>query len=242
MTAKTRFRIEPQPNLETCGPTCLHAIYQHYGDSISLTRVTSEIPRARGGGTLAVWLGCHALARGYKATLYTYNLNVFDPSWFGDEGIDMRERLHSQMKHKRSSKLLWASRGYRRFLAWGGEILLRDLTPGLLRENLERSVPIISGLSSTYFYKTPRETADSHFDDIQGKPQGHFVVLYGFKPRGRKVLVADPLLPNPVADSQHYAMPIDRVICAVLLGILTYDANLLVIEPCASKKRSKTRD
>ena len=32
--------------------------------------------------TLAVLLGCHALRRGYEATIYTFNLQVFDPTWF----------------------------------------------------------------------------------------------------------------------------------------------------------------
>ena len=43
--------------------------------------------------------------------------------------------------------------------------------------------------------------------------------------------VADPLLPNPVASEQLYEINIDRVICAILLGVLTYDANLLIIQP-----------
>jgi hypothetical protein len=45
------------------------------------------------------------------------------------------------------------------------------------------------------------------------------------------VLVADPLMPNPMAFRQHYVVNVDRVICAILLGIVTYDANLLIIEP-----------
>jgi hypothetical protein len=45
-------------------------------------------------------------------------------------------------------------------------------------------------------------------------------------------MIADPLRPNPVSDSRYYEAPIDRVVGAILLGILTYDANLLIIEPC----------
>ena len=27
-------------------------------------------------------LACHALRRGYQAKIFTYNLNIFDPTWF----------------------------------------------------------------------------------------------------------------------------------------------------------------
>ncbi|HEX4148600.1 MAG TPA: hypothetical protein VHY20_06420, partial [Pirellulales bacterium] len=69
------------------------------------------------------------------------------------------------------------------------------------------------------------------FDDVRGMPSGHFVVLCGYDNNARQVLVADPLGSNPVSASNPYAVSIDRVICAILLGIVTYDANLLIIEP-----------
>jgi ABC-type bacteriocin/lantibiotic exporter with double-glycine peptidase domain len=76
------FDIQSQPDKVTCGPTCLHALYQYYGEDISLKQVVREVKQLKAGGTLAVMLGNHALKRGYKALIYTYNLTVFDPSWF----------------------------------------------------------------------------------------------------------------------------------------------------------------
>ncbi|MFP4089607.1 MAG: hypothetical protein ACLFUB_01340 [Cyclobacteriaceae bacterium] len=44
--------------------------------------------------------------------------------------------------------------------------------------------------------------------------------------------ISDPLNPNPVADrEQHYQVPMTRLMNAILLGIVTYDANLLIIQP-----------
>jgi len=54
----------------------------------------------------------------------------------------------------------------------------------------------------------------------------------------RRALVADPFLPNPMSDSQHYGVAIDRLVCAILLGILTYDGDLLIIQP---KRKRETR-
>ena len=45
------------------------------------------------------------------------------------------------------------------------------------------------------------------------------------------VTVADPFQPNPVAPSASYDVGIDRVVCSILLGVITYDANMLVIRP-----------
>jgi hypothetical protein len=36
---------------------------------------------------------------------------------------------------------------------------------------------------------------------------------------------------NPVAAGHRYHVRVDRLINAILLGIVTYDANLLVIQP-----------
>jgi hypothetical protein len=92
----------------------------------------------------------------------------------------------------------------------------------------------MTGLSATYLYGSAREWGeDDADDDIRGEPVGHFVVLAGYRPETREVIVCDPTHPNP-RGSQVYAIHIDRVIGAILLGALTYDANLLVIRPCSS--------
>jgi hypothetical protein len=44
-------------------------------------------------------------------------------------------------------------------------------------------------------------------------------------------MIADPLQDNPLHGNQYYSVDIDRLVGAILLGILTYDANLLVISP-----------
>ncbi|MCI0655805.1 MAG: cysteine peptidase family C39 domain-containing protein, partial [Acidobacteria bacterium] len=75
-----RLEIQRQPDDTTCGPTCLHAVYRYHGDEIPLAQVIQEVPAEPGGGTHAVCLACHALRRGYRARIYTYNLQAFDPT------------------------------------------------------------------------------------------------------------------------------------------------------------------
>ena len=94
------FDMQTQPDDVTCGPTCLQALYNYYGDDIPLKEVIQEVKQLKLGGTLAVMLGNHALKRGYKARIYTYNLTVFDPTWFKHSSKKMIRFLREQMEFK----------------------------------------------------------------------------------------------------------------------------------------------
>lgn len=232
MDTRLHLEILPQPDDYTCGPTCLQAVYAYFGDPIPLAQVVAETPRLEEGGTYAVLLAIHALRRGYDATIYTYNLQVFDPTWFAPGAPDLRQRLEEQASHKRGRRLRQATRAYLEFLELGGRVRFEDLTTALIRKYLTRQIPILTGLSSTYLYRNMREYGpNDEPDDVRGLAQGHFVVLCGYDREERTILVADPLSPNPVSSTQLYPVNIDRVVCATLLGVLTYDANLLIIRP-----------
>jgi hypothetical protein len=227
------LQILGQPDDSTCGPTCLHAVYRYFGDRIDLGDLIAAVPRLDTGGTMAVQLANHALRRGYSALIYTYNLGLFDPSWFEGREPDLAERLEAQARAKREPRLQWATLAYLEFLRLGGELEMEDLSAGLLRRWLERERPILTGLSATFLYRCAREigTEKLQEDDVCGSPTGHFVVLSGWDPEERKVRVADPLADNPRFHAHVYWLPVERVINAILLGVLTYDANLLVLEP-----------
>lgn len=242
MESRLHLEILPQPDNVTCGPTCLHAVYRYFNDELSLEEVIREIPQLQEGGTLAVLLGCHALRRGYEATITTCNLQVFDPTWFTPTARPLEDRLRAQLAVKDSPKLAVATRGYLEFLRLGGRIQMEDFTGTLIRRHLKREVPILTGLSATNLYRCAREFGPGcEADDIRGVPVGHFVVLCGYDRRERTVLVADPWA-NPSGIGHHYNVSVDHVIRSILLGILTYDANLLVIQPHKSNEAPRRRD
>jgi hypothetical protein len=231
MSKLREFEILRQPDDQTCGPTCLHAVYRHFGDDLPLARLVAEIPMLEvGGGTLEVMLGVHALQRGYRATLHTFNLRVFDPSWFTQQRV-LEERLEAQLAVRRHPKIRLATRGYLDFLRLGGRIRFGDLTSSTLRAPLRRGLPILTGLSATYLHRSMRELPETdQDDDLRGDPVGHFVVLCGYDAAARAVEVADPF-EHPDDGRRKYAVPIARVVGAIFLGVLTYDASCLVIEP-----------
>src|SRR5690606_816276 len=103
---------------------------------------------------------------------------------------------------------------------------------GLIRRYLRKGQPILTGLNATYLYGSMREEPRTMMDDdVRGEPVGHFVVLSGYNRQSREVQIVDPYRANPYDPTGVYCVDMRRLIGAVLLGVLTYDANLLIIRP-----------
>ena len=226
--------ILPQPTDETCGPTSLHGVYQYYQQAITLEDVIAASQFLPEGGTLAVFLGLDALQRGFQARIYTYNLKMFDPTWSQLTAGKLQDKLEQQLPHKPGKKFALATQAYRQFLSRGGEIRFEDLTPELLSRYFAHKIPILSGLSATYLYQNQREYSNrkqqSIYDDLKGEPMGHFVVLAGQDDAGH-IRVFDPYPANPISQDHFYSVNAHRLVNAIMLGVLTYDANLLIIAP-----------
>ncbi|MGK0303662.1 MAG: hypothetical protein ACI89X_004560 [Planctomycetota bacterium] len=225
--------IGRQPDDVSCGQTCLQALYAYYGRRVSRRKLMASVPSLDEGGTLGVTLALDALSRGFQARMVTWNLLVFDPTWFEPGAAPLPERLRMRARAKRRNrKLSTTALAYADFADAGGQIEFRDLTPALIIDSLQRGVPILTGLSATFLYRECRQrTSDDKADDLRGDPVGHFVILTGYDPKQRTVLVTDPLHPNALSDVHTYPITMDRLVGAIYLGVLTYDANLIMIEP-----------
>ena len=244
------LEIQPQPNDSSCGPTCLSAVYQYWSDPVEIQCLLNEIRQLSSGGTLAVQLGCHALSRGYHAMITTYKLQIFDPTWFKSAGgvgnsLQISEKLAKQFEikskrpHVNHARLKNATDSYIHFLKLGGRLRMVPLNEQLIQDAIADGVPVLCGLSATYLYQESRERSDtgapngltSVDDDVGGDPSGHFVVIYGYDCETSEVSIADPLQSNPFAPTNKYKAPLSRVVAAILLGIVTYDANVLMVYP-----------
>ncbi len=230
--------MQSQPTDETCGATCLHALYTYYGLSCTIQTLAQNIERSASGGTLAPYLGTHALKTGFQASIYVNNLDLFDPTWFHQgeaDGDFLLHKLSKSLTHLTNPGVLQENLAYQDFIQQGGRVCFRVLKAQLLKAFFLQKRPILTGLSATYLYNSPRERFTDQgvalYDDIQGTPCGHFVVLCGYDNHNKLVVVADPHRENPITHNNYYKVPISRLINAILLGVLTYDANLLIIEP-----------
>jgi hypothetical protein len=230
-----KVTIEKQPDDITCGPTCLHAVYSFYNDHVPLKQLIDEVPSLQTGGTLAVYLGCHALRRGYDVLLYVYNLQLFDPTWFSEKHVDIKTKLSEQIAHKHGKRMAAATGAYIDYLNLGGRLAYKDLTAELITTHLKNGTPILTGLSATYLYDCAREREvtpyKSTYDDIRGTPTGHFVVLSDVETGTKQVHIADPYHDNRLFRNSYYTVPMRKLLNAILLGIITYDGNLLIIQP-----------
>src|SRR5665647_130647 len=119
--------ILPQPDDTSCGPTSLHAVYRYYNLEVELAQLIADISSLETGGTLAVYLGIDALQRGMDATLYSYNLKMFDPTWAGLAPSVLIDKLEQQQEFKKKKRFFQASQAYITFLRLGG-IILFDLS------------------------------------------------------------------------------------------------------------------
>lgn len=222
-----------QPDDVTCGPTCLAAALRFYGVDLSVEEAIRRTRRNPDGGTLAVHLGVAALGMGFRPTLYSYNLRVFDPTWARLSPEDLALKLRLRREHAGKKKLVRALDAYLEFVERGGRVRFPELTAELLIRHLRRGQPILTGLSATYLYRTPREL-NEEYDDVRGHPAGHFVVICGYYPKRDRFVVRDPSPHIPFSRSGKYSVPSDRLLNAILLGDVTYDAVLLTL----GRKRS----
>ena len=235
------IKINTQPNDETCGATCLHAIYRHYGLDISLTEVIAGLRQSLSGGTLATLVGRHALEHGFNVTVYTNNLFVVDPSWFDlngkSDGKLISDKLREQLKYKNDPHIVSITESCLEYFKLGGKMRFQTLDSHLLNSFFQKKTPVITGLSATYLYRCPRELFTEEgiavYNDVRGAPCGHFVVLCGYDEEEKHVVVADPHRENPLAHNNYYSVDIHRLINAIMLGVITSDGTLVVIEPKA---------
>jgi hypothetical protein len=230
--------MSTQPDDETCGPTCLHAIYGYYGHHKDLDTLIQSTERSISGGTLTPMLAKHAATHGFKTTLYVNNVEIFDPTWFEQgaaSNTTLIDKLETQIKYKKSNRMTQSSHAYLDYLRLGGTVRFETININLLKHYFKQKIPVLTALSATYLYRSARErfTNDgtSYYDDIQGTPCGHFVVLCGYDETHRHIVVADPHRQNPLSHDNYYKVSSNRLINAIMLGVLTYDAHLLIIQP-----------
>jgi hypothetical protein len=228
------LRVESftQPDDVTCGPTCLRKVYRYFGLDLPLENVLGEIDRNEDGGTLAVFLALAALRRGFHARIYSYDLRIFDPTWSSLAPDDLSRKIELRIPHVGSATGRRSAAAYLDFLELGGEIGFEELTPALLKRILDRNHPVLAGLSATHLYGFARERHDpvTHElveDDVAGDPTGHFVVITGYQHWGRRFVVRDPSAHVPRTPDGRVVVDTQRLINAILLGDLTYDAVLL---------------
>jgi hypothetical protein len=240
-----RLQHFTQPDDVTCGPTSLRKVYDFYGLDVDLPDVLETLERNDDGGTLAVFLGMAALRRGFRTRIYSYDLQIFDPTWAALPPAELVVRIRARFPYLADAQRKRAAVAYVRYLETGGELRFDNLSPALLKSIIDRGHPILAGLSATYLYGFKRERWDEAEgrlvdDDIAGDPTGHFVVISGYDQWGRRLTVLDPSAHVPASPDGRITVGSERLINAILLGDVTYDAVLLEVWPAAEPNEEES--
>ncbi len=155
------FTVEPQPDDVTCGPACLHGVYRHYGDPISLESVMSDLKMLEEGGTLDVFLANHALAAAtrprYTPTTCSCSIRPGSTCRATSCVLGSKRRRPSRRNVLDCKPPLAATTSS---CGSAASSSLRDLEPALLRNLLNRGTPVITGLSATFLYRSVRDVPD----------------------------------------------------------------------------------
>lgn len=221
-----------QPDDFSCGPTCLFKVLRGFGDQRRFEEVDALVRRTDNGGTLGVFVGQAAIDLGYEATIYSYNLRVCDPTWSVLPPPQLADKLAARAAVVQEPKLRDAIDAYSKFVRSGGHVRFDDLSVELLVALLDAGHPIMCGLSATYLYQTPRENPQTNgIDDVAGEPEGHFLVVCGYRQHGRHFIVSDPYRGLPMTVTGTYEVGAQRLLNAILLGDVTHDGVLLVVAP-----------
>ena len=201
------------------------------------------LPLAGRRASLAVFLGMAAMRRGLRARIYSYDLQIFDPTWTHLPREELIRKIRARSPYLTDSKRRGAAVAYVRYLEKGGELAFDELTPALLKSIIDRGHPALAGLSATYLYGFARERWDEVNgklvdDDVAGEPTGHFIVVSGYDQWGRRLTVLDPSEHVPATPDGRLIVSAERLINSILLGDVTYDAVLLELWPAEDHEES----
>ena len=220
------FSVPAQPDAESCGLACLKGVYESFGAPCSWSDLRCTVRSVPSGGTIAQYLGLHAIDQGCSAEILTVDVRLYDPTWFERELKDLGRILVLAAGDATNPKIREALIATRRFLDRSGIVRFGELTRQKLLDYLNDSWALIAGISVTFLERQRREGAtESHPE--RGVPVGHFVVVRQFDVDTDMITLLDPL--NRGAHGKTVQISFDRFLHAWLLGALTRDATLLAI-------------
>jgi hypothetical protein len=175
----------------TCGPSSLQQVMAYYGKKMKLGDIIKDIPMFMDGTYLA-YLAKYAMEAGFKPLIITYNVDIFDPTWFRLSRKSLIKKLRSRSRiRKLDINIRRGCKSYVDYLESGGKLSFNFTTTEIIKKYLKKKRPIIVRLSSTILHDRKRlDLNKDKRDDISGSPGFHFVVVSGYK--NGKFLIVDP--------------------------------------------------
>lgn len=227
-----------------CAQTAAAQTLSFFEPSITADQIVAAVPvyineRGEKVGTSPGHLAAYIANKGYTATAYIFDTELFDRSWQGMESAQVVQSLRRRQQHIPANA--WLAKyhqvlvdGWEQFQQAGGRFEFPMLSVSLLRQLLDGG-PLLTNVNSTYFNGGPKRrydiAADAFVDDvIGGVSLTHTMTCAGYK--DGKFLIIDPDPPEGTA--QHRWENSDHVIASIMAA-QTESINLLVaVQPPAA--------
>ncbi len=222
-----------------CMQTSATQLLSFFDPTIKVDDVINEVPvyveNGEKIGTSPGHLATYFVQKGYKTTVYIFDVELFDLSWEMTSGSEIIELLKQRQKYIPANS--WLAKyhhilvdGWELFVKAGGSFAQPPLTAQLIKDLLIKS-PILVMVNSTYLNHQSKQQYDKKkdkFEDdaIKGRSLTHGVTCTGYK--DGRFLIVDP--DPPEGREQHRWIQSDHLIASIMAAQTESDNLLMVIE------------
>ncbi|EKD49506.1 MAG: hypothetical protein ACD_63C00118G0002 [uncultured bacterium] len=199
-----------------CVPACLQQIFAFYHKKIEQAEILENLSMPKHGMSIPQ-AGIFTLKTGFKPLIITNNIYIFDPSWFRLTVKELLKRLIERRKYvDRYNQSVIDD--FLQYFKEKGRIQFDTLSTELLVKYLEKNIPIIAELASTFLYKMRKSSTPGSFDDAnRGEIEGHGVVIAGYINHTFKIIDPD-VKNNPYSKDGIYWISEQDLLASIFIS------------------------
>ena len=162
-----------QQQSKTCGLACLRMIFSNFSDYISEKELVKQV-KVHSFGIFSTDLAIIALKKGYKTTLYTFNLPLFS-KYNIEFGTLVNLKLIRKISPKPSSKKAYDS--IKNYLKYGGVLYYDYPRLELLEKYLDQEWPCLISFNTASTGKYYKKWDNGHYNVVHGIDKHHVNIL-----------------------------------------------------------------
>jgi len=193
-----------------CGLAAMSMVYKYFGKEILERQISKEIGGLTRWGSFFVEHALMARNLGFKVTCHSYNIKHFDPADIKLSRAKLIKKTKALIrKERKASNKRWL-KSFLKVLQSDIDFKMEMPSLDVLREFLNRGLPVIIGVNSAVLFEKKRNLRS-----------GHYVVLTGYK--DNKFYYNDPY------KGKSCSITADKLIFALSNNVFDSSAYLIVI-------------
>ncbi|MBD3280341.1 hypothetical protein GF389_02360 [Candidatus Dojkabacteria bacterium] len=208
-----------------CGPLCLVNIFENLGDKALVEDIMEDLGVTENEITYLPQLALYAHKNNLKIKYLQSNPREISPNWKGLESDKYLETL-KKFQEEMDKESIWKKnlKFLIEYIEAGGEIEVDDLSREKISQYLAEGYVVLAAVEQTWLWGKRKVKGKIEYDDLKGKPSGHFVVIY--KEDGDDFLVSDPYPTGLEGKEGLYRVSKDTM----LVSILVWGAQMIGVK------------